>query len=89
MNYGFFDAANDNHQATLLFDPTAAPAGSNDSENPATQHSGMEVSIMCAFTAAVAASHRICSLQRSMLLRLQCSCLLQRLRFESQYMFAV
>lgn len=46
MNYGFFDAGNDNHQATLLFDPAAAEAGSSSGgfDDPAAQHSGMEVS---------------------------------------------
>lgn len=44
MNYGFHDPANDNHQATLLFDPTAAAGSkSSDLENPVTQHSSMDM----------------------------------------------
>ena len=52
MNYGFFDAANENHQATLLFDTTAAAArGSRNLHPTAAQLDGMEVgpfdSTMC------------------------------------------
>lgn len=43
LNYGFFDAANENHQATLLFD-SAAAAGSRRPHPSAAQLDGMEVS---------------------------------------------
>ena len=44
MNYGFFDAANENHQATLLFDSTAATARGRRNLRPsAAQLDGMEV----------------------------------------------
>lgn len=44
MNYGFFDAANESHQATLLFDSAAAAAtGSRKLHPSATQLDGMEV----------------------------------------------
>jgi hypothetical protein len=44
MNYGFFDATNENHQATLLFDSAAAAAiGSRKLHSSATQLDGMEV----------------------------------------------
>ena len=45
MNYGFFDAANENHQATLLFDSAAAVTlGSRSLHPSAIQLDGMEVS---------------------------------------------
>ena len=47
MNYGFFDAANENHQATLLFDSAASAATGSRSLHPsATQLDGMEVGTM-------------------------------------------
>jgi hypothetical protein len=69
MNYGFFDAANDNHQATLLFDATAAAAaGSRSAQATATQLHGMEVSalaISCQTVVKAAArlSCRSCSIR--------------------------
>jgi hypothetical protein len=51
MNYGFFDAANENHQATLLSDSRAAAAAGSRQPNPsAAQLDGMEVST-CAMVA--------------------------------------
>ena len=47
MNYGFFNAANENHQATLLFDmATAAAIGSRNLHPSAAQLHGMEVGLL-------------------------------------------